>query len=146
MSRLQFRNVDADPRDPVASWPYEALVTAIERGALSDWRRIDAELRQHPWGRVASDLEAYLDYAERTGATALMERALVRARLRASEADAGAVASEVRELVKRSGLRQAEFAQRAATSPSRLSTYCTGKVTPSATLMRRFERVAAQDG
>lgn len=33
---LSFRNVDADPSDPVESWPYEGLVTAVERGGLAD--------------------------------------------------------------------------------------------------------------
>jgi hypothetical protein len=27
---LAFRNVRADPADPVESWPYEALTTALE--------------------------------------------------------------------------------------------------------------------
>ena len=49
---LNFRNVDADPADPPASWPFEAKVTAVERGTLSDYRRIkdacdhDEELRR----------------------------------------------------------------------------------------------------
>lgn len=142
MSKLAFRNIDAQPGDPVAEWPFEGLTTAIERGALSDWRRIAAELRRSPWGRTAADLEHYASYAEPTGALTLLERALERAREQAEADDASAVASHVRALVDDSGLSRAEFAERAATSASRLSTYCTGKVTPSATLVKRFERVA----
>lgn len=37
---LQFRNVDASPKDPVGTWPYEALVAAIERGLVPDWQPI----------------------------------------------------------------------------------------------------------
>ncbi len=142
MSRLRFRNVDADPSDSVASWPYEALVTAVERGGLSDWRRIVAEVRRDPWGSVARDLEAYLSYSEPHGAVRMMARALERARDAARDDERSEVAERVRKLVARSGLSRAEFARRGGTSQSRLSTYCSGSVTPSAALMVRFERVA----
>jgi hypothetical protein len=51
-------------------------------------------------------------------------------------------ASEVRVLVTRSGLSKPEFAERIGTSRSRLSTYMSGKVVPSATLMVRMQRLA----
>lgn len=143
MSRLQFRNVDAEPTDPVGTWPYEGLVAAIERGALSDWQRIAAELRAEPWGRIAASLDDYLGYADEDGVTALLGDALERARAAARDDATLAVASRVRELVASSGLTRGEFAARADTSASRLSTYCTGKVTPSAALMLRFEQVAS---
>lgn len=142
MLTLRFRNVDADPADPVETWPYEALVTAVERGGLSDWRRIVAEVRRDPWGSVARDLEAYLSYAEPHGAVRMMARALERARDAARDGERTEVAERVRTLVTRSGLSRAEFAQRSGTSQSRLSTYCSGSVTPSAALMVRFERIA----
>jgi transcriptional regulator with XRE-family HTH domain len=41
-----------------------------------------------------------------------------------------------------SRLSRAEFASRIGTSPSRLSTYVTGKVTPSAALLVRMRRTA----
>lgn len=37
---LRFRNLEADPSNPVDAWPYEGIAAAIERGELSDWRRI----------------------------------------------------------------------------------------------------------
>jgi hypothetical protein len=52
-----------------------------------------------------------------------------------------AAASEVGALVKASGLTRAEFASGIGTSPSRLSTYVTGKVTPSAALLVRMRDV-----
>ena len=64
MSELAFRNIDASPTDPVESWPYEGLVTAIERGSLSDWRRIAAAVRRAPWGPVARGLLEYATYGE----------------------------------------------------------------------------------
>lgn len=50
----------------------------------------------------------------------------------------------IRDLVARSGLSQQDFALRLGTSRPRLSTYMTGKVTPSASLMVRMRRIAAR--
>ena len=72
MTSLRFRNVDDSPSDDVRTWPYEGIVTAIER----------------------------------------------------------------------SGLTAAQFAEVAGTSASRLSTYATGRVTPSAAMLVRIERLA----
>jgi transcriptional regulator with XRE-family HTH domain len=71
-----------------------------------------------------------------------METVLSRARERAEASERAAVAAEIREAVRLSGLSRAEFASRIGTSASRLSTYASGKVTPSATLMLRIRRVA----
>lgn len=143
---LTFRNVDADPADPVESWPYEALVTAIERGGLDTWRRIAAAVRADPWGPVARSVEDYAGYAERSGAVVLLARAVSRARDAAARAEADEVAAEVRALVAASGLSRAAFAAAIGTSASRLSTYCTGRVVPSATLMVRMRRVSGGTG
>jgi transcriptional regulator with XRE-family HTH domain len=51
------------------------------------------------------------------------------------------VAAEVDRLVRESELSRAEFASRIGTSTSRLSTYVTGKVTPSAALLVGMRRV-----
>jgi DNA-binding transcriptional regulator YiaG len=140
---LQFRNVDADPSDPVESWPYEALVTAIERGGLLVWRRIATAVRADPWGPVARSIEDYAGYAEPSPALTLLLRAVARARDAAAREEAAQVCAEVRALVAASGLRRDEFARAIGTSTSRLSTYCTGRVTPSAALLVRMRRVAA---
>jgi transcriptional regulator with XRE-family HTH domain len=47
--------------------------------------------------------------------------------------------------VKRSGLSRAAFASRIGTSASRLSTYSSGKVIPSATLLLRIRRLADRE-
>lgn len=52
------------------------------------------------------------------------------------------MAEEVRRLVDVSGLSLTEFASRMGTSVSRLSTYRSGRVTPSAALMTRMRRVS----
>lgn len=56
------------------------------------------------------------------------------------------MARRVREAVARSGLTKAAFARRIGTSPSRLSTYLAGTVTPSAALAVRMERMADHAG
>ena len=74
------------------------------------------------------------------------ERVLVpiaEARARAAEDERREVAAEIRALLERSGLSRAAFAERIGTSVPRLSTYLSGKVTPSAALVVRMRRVAA---
>lgn len=143
---LRFRNVDAEPTDPVESWPYEALVTAIERGGVGDWARIDAAIAREPWGDVARQVEECLTYARPSGAGPLLSRSLERARRAAQEQERATVASEVTGLIAASGLPRTEFARRIGTSRSRLSTYAAGSVTPSAALMVRMRRLVERLG
>jgi hypothetical protein len=139
---VEFRNVDASPSDDVRTWPYEALVTVIDRGLVPDWQPIFAELRRSPWGRVARRVEHYLSYREPDGVGTLFALAIERARTDTDRADREEVASRLREAVARSGLTNAEFAERVGTSASRLSTYLSGKVTPSAAMLLRIEHAA----
>ncbi|MEN8235508.1 MAG: helix-turn-helix transcriptional regulator [Actinomycetota bacterium] len=139
---VEFRNVDASPEDDVRTWPYEALVTVIDRGLVGDWRPILAELRRSPWGRVARRVEQYLSYREPDGVSTLFALAIERARVDADQADRAEVVARVREAVSRSALTNAEFARLVGTSASRLSTYLSGKVTPSAAMLVRIERAA----
>jgi DNA-binding transcriptional regulator YiaG len=139
---LAFRNLTITPDAPVSEWPTEAVRTALERGDLADWHRIVVEIRADPWGKTARQVEEVLGYSRPYGIAEAMEAVLSRARKRAEANERAAVAAEIREAVKHSGLSQAEFASRIGTSASRLSTYAAGKVTPSATLMLRVRRVA----
>lgn len=140
---LGFRNVDAAPDDDVSTWPYEALVTAIDRGLVPDWRPIFTEIRRSPWGQTARRVERYLVYREPDGVGTLFRLAIERARDDRERAEREEVARRVRAAVDRSGLPAGEFARLVGTSPSRLSTYVTGRVTPSAALMLRIESQAA---
>lgn len=139
---VEFRNVDASPEDDVRTWPYEALITVIDRGLVEDWQPIFAEVRRSPWGRVARRVEHYLSYREHDGGSVLFSLAIERARDDIEQADRAEVAFRVREAVSRSTLTNREFAQLVGTSASRLSTYLTGKVTPSAAMLLRIERAA----
>ena len=78
------------------------------------------------------------------GTAELLEGVVGRARKLAADSEREDVAAEVRELVGRSRLSTQDFAERMGTSRSRLSTYMSGKVVPSAALMVRMRRVALQ--
>ena len=139
---LAFRNLTITPDAPVAEWPTEAVQAALERGDLRHWRRIGAELRRDPWGRTARQVEEVLSHSRPYGTAELVEGLLEQARRSAAAREREAVAAEVRDAVARSGLSKADFAARIGTSPSRLSTYLNGKVTPSAALMVRMRELA----
>ncbi|MXV85896.1 MAG: helix-turn-helix transcriptional regulator [Acidimicrobiales bacterium] len=142
MSRLRFRNVDAEVSDHVAAWPYEALVAAIDRGLVPDWQPVFAEIRRMPWGLVARRVERYLAYRDPDGVGTLFALAIEHARTEAERAERAHVAARVRAAVERAGTTKAEFAASVGTSASRLSTYLNGKVTPSAATLVRIERTA----
>jgi DNA-binding transcriptional regulator YiaG len=90
---------------------------------------------------VARRIEEVLTYNWPYGVAPLMERVIVRAREETETAERKAVAAEVDQLVRASGLSRVEFASRIGTSASRLSTYVTGKVTPSAAMLVRMRRL-----
>ncbi len=144
MSGLSFRNVDAHPSDDVRTWPYEALVTAIDRGLVPDWQPIFAEIQRSPWGTVARRVERYLSYRNPDGTSTLFALAIRRARTETERDDRAKVAARVRAALASAGTTQADFATSVGTSPSRLSTYLNGKVTPSAAMLIRIERTAAK--
>lgn len=139
---VEFRNVEASPDDDVRTWPYEGLVTVIDRGLVDDWQPVFAEVRRSPWGTVARRVEQYLAYRDPDGVSALFSAAIERAREDAEQADRVEVAARVRQAVDRTGLTHREFAHLVGTSASRLSTYVSGKVMPSAAMLLRIERAA----
>lgn len=139
---LKFRNVAASPNDPVESWPFEGILAAVERGTLPDWRRLLKAIQSDPWGPVAQQTLEAIRLSRPYGTAELLEAAVGRARELAVESERRQVATEVSGLVECSGLSQRDFAERIGTSGSRLSTYMSGKVVPSAALMVRMRRVA----
>jgi DNA-binding transcriptional regulator YiaG len=139
---LKFRNVTASPDDPVETWPFEGILAAVERGTLPDWRRLTMAIEADPWGQVARQVLEAVRLSRPYGTTELMEAVVIRAREMAADSERAEVAAEVRILVGESGLSQQDFADRIGTSRPRLSTYLSGKVVPSATLMVRMRGVA----
>ena len=142
MTALAFRNVDVSPDDPVAEWPLEAVQTALERGGLSQWQRLASAIRAQPWGPVARGVEEVLSYSRPYGVALAMERTISLARKEAEAEERKSVAAEVDRLVRESGLSRSQFASQIGTSASRLSTYATGRVMPSAALLVRMRWAA----
>lgn len=138
---LSFRNLNITPDAPLESWPAEAIQTALERGDLDDWQRIAAAIKRDPWGHTARQVEEVLTHSRPYGSADAMELVIARARARTERSERDEIATEVRRAIERSGLSRTDFAQRIGTSASRLSTYATGKVVPSATLMLRMRRL-----
>ncbi len=144
MSTLKFRNITASVDDPVDTWPFEGILTAVERGTLPDWRRLAAAIRADPWGPVAQQVLEAVELSRPYGTAELLTTIVERARQHAAAAERDQVADDIRGFVARSGLTQQDFALRIGTSRSRLSTYMSGKVMPAASLMIRMRRVATQ--
>jgi DNA-binding transcriptional regulator YiaG len=144
MSALRFRNITASVDDPVETWPFEGILAAVERGTLPDWRRLAAAIRADPWGPVAQQVLEAIELSRPYGTSELLSAVIDRARQDAADAEREEVAGEIRALIARSGLSQQDFALRLGTSRTRLSTYMSGKVTPSAALMVRMRHAAAQ--
>ena len=140
MSSVAFRNVVATPSDPVDTWPFEALVETLERGLVPDWQPVLADIRRHPWGRVARRVGRWAAMLEGDPAARLFTLAIERARQRREADERDEVAHEIRDAIAGSGMTAAEFAASVGTSASRLSTYATGRVVPSATMLVRIRR------
>lgn len=135
---LEFRNLQVSPDSPAGDWPTEAVQTALERGDFTHWQRLAAQIARRPWGRTARQVEETLSHSRPFGVAELMEAVISRARSRAEVHERSVVAAEVRGCLEGSGLSRAAFASSIGTSTSRLSTYVTGKVVPSAALMVRM--------
>ncbi len=138
---VAFRNVDVDLAAPIDTWPYEALVTLIERGTIRDWAVLTAEIRRQPWGEVARQVEEYLQHQSPWGVGPLLSRAIATAREEQEWAERAEVARRITAAIDSSGLSQGQFARRIGTSASRLSTYRSGAVVPAATLLVRIDRL-----
>ncbi len=138
---VSFRNVDVRPDAPVDAWPYEALVTVLERGLVGDWQPVFRALRAEPWGPVARRVERYLADTDDPALRALFGMLLECARAEQERSEREEVAVRVRRAIEASGSTLTEFASRAGTSRSRLSTYAAGRVTPSASMLLRIERL-----
>jgi DNA-binding transcriptional regulator YiaG len=111
---------------------------------LPDWRRLAAAIRADPWGPTAQQVLEAVEISRPYGTSELLTAVIEHARRETADAERNEVAGEIRDLVMRSGLSRQDFALRLGTSRPRLSTYMSGKVTPSASLLLRMRRVAAQ--
>ena len=134
---LSFRNLTVAPEDPVSDWGVEGILAAIDRGGLDDWAKVAAAVEAAPLGPVAGQLEEALEIAESVGAAALRGRVLDDARSTAEERSV----RRLQELAREADLSQQGLAERIGTSRSRLSSYLSGAVAPSAVVVERLEAV-----
>lgn len=139
---LLIADIDTSRRAPMPVTP-EEIRLIVERGGADLWRRILANVAERPWGPDATHLAALARDAGLEAAATAVERCAEVFRKRIDESDRLAIAREVRRLVAVSGCSQREFAKHIGTSAPRLSTYGTGGVTPSATMMLRITRVSS---
>lgn len=139
-----FRNIDVPSDAAPEDWPYEAIAAVIERGLIQDWVHLTREMRREPWGPLARKVEDYIAAEQPQGVGSLLLRALASAREAARADERASVAAEVARLIEDSALSTGEFAERIGTSRTRLSTYRTGKVVPSAAMLERMRRVSAR--
>jgi len=137
-----FRNVDFNPSDPVDRWPAEAIETLIDRGLLSDWRRLADAIRCNPWGPAARTVEAVAAWGEHYGVDALMSSVIRRAREDVTLAGRAEYAAQIRSWRVQAGMTLRQFALQAGTSASRLSDYENAKVAPTTDVLGRLRHVA----
>lgn len=120
----------------------EDLLEVFRSGDVVQWRRLVAASLAEPWaGRTDAHL-SLLDPEVRPGEFAGVRALADMARRMAEEDERRAVADHIRTTIAGTGLTQREFATLVGTSPSRLSTYVTGNVTPSAAMLLRINRMA----
>ena len=137
-SALKFRNITASPEDPVETWPFEGVLAAVERGTVPNWRRLTQAIKADPWGPVAAQVLEAVRLSRPYGTTELLEGATARRgnwppirsapkwppRCGKPEPNAP-IAARIRRANR-------------GTSRTRLSTYMSGRVIPSAALMVRM--------
>ena len=140
---VRFRNLDFDQLTPMDRWPAEAIETLIDRGSLSDWRRLAQTIRRNPWGPAARTTETIISWEEHYGVNALMSAVIRRARERVTLQGRTEYAAEIRSWRQQTGMTLRQFARAAGTSASRLSDYENAKVAPTTDVLARLRHVAS---
>lgn len=133
--------VDPDEFLPVITTQAQ-LLGVVDGGSVLEWRHHLSMIVASPWSPYARHLVELAAGVERPEVAAVVERFTELCRDRNKEHEREQVAEEVRRLISASGISQREFAKWVGTSPSRLSTYVSGSVTPSASLMLRMARTS----
>jgi DNA-binding transcriptional regulator YiaG len=139
---VRFRNLDFDTTAPMDLWPAEAIETAIDRGSLSDWRRLAEVIRRNPWGPAARAAENVAAWGEHYGIDALMSNVIRHAREDVARRGRAEYAAQIRAWRAQTGMTLRQFALAAGTSASRLSDYENAKVAPTTDVLGRLNHVA----
>jgi DNA-binding transcriptional regulator YiaG len=139
---VRFRNLDFDTTLPMDQWPAEAIETVIDRGTLSDWRRLAQAIRHNPWGPAARTAETVTSWGEHYGVDALISRIIHKARAEVTRRGRAEYAAQIRSWRTACGMTLREFARAAGTSAPRLSDYEKAKVAPTTDVLGRLRHVA----
>jgi|GEM_PF-468041 len=138
---LLLEGVDPDLFLPVIRTQAE-LLGVVDGGSVLEWRHHLAMIAASPWSPYSRHLAELATEASRPGVALVVDHFTQVCREQNKEREREQVAEEVRRVVSSSGVTQRQFAQWVGTSPSRLSTYLSGTVTPSASLMLRMTRTS----
>lgn len=139
---MRFRNLELDATLPLDQWPAEAVETLIDRGTLSDWRKLADAIRRNPWGHVARTAETVTTWGEHYGVDALISNVIRHAREDISVRGRAEYAAIICSWRNQTGMTLREFARAAGTSASRLSDYEHAKVAPTTDVLARLSYVA----
>lgn len=140
---MHFRNLDFDSTAPMDLWPAEAIETVIDRGSLSDWRRLADAIRRSPWGPAARTTETVISWNEHYGVDELMSDVIRHARENLTLQGRTEYAARIRAWRTETGMTLRQFARAAGTSAPRLSDYENAKVAPTTDVLGRLSHVAA---
>jgi DNA-binding transcriptional regulator YiaG len=141
---MRFRNLDFDTTAPMDQWPAEAIETVIDRGVLSDWRKLAQAIRGNPWGPAARTAETVTSWGGHYGVDALISRIIRKAREEVTQRGRADYAAQIRSWRTASGMTLSEFARAAGTSAPRLSDYEKAKVAPTTDVLGRLRYVAGR--
>lgn len=139
---LVFEDIDPEraTAEPITS--VAQLHALLDRGSVIEWRRQLGAIAASPWGPYADQLLEIGRASDRPSALAAIASSIEQCQEWCRDRERDQVAREIRHLVAVSGSSQREFASRIGTSPSRLSTYVRGTVTPSAAMLLRIQRAS----
>lgn len=135
---LAFRNIDVTPNDPVEAWGFEGMLAALDRGYLQHWARIADAVHANPDLRAV--FEEAADAAESTSAVEYVRLLLAMKGRSPSEIAHDRLVTAFRK----TRMTQQQVAERLGTSRPRLSTYLSGKVTPSMDVLVALESLAEE--
>ncbi len=138
---VSFRNVDVDDTAPLDTWPSEAIEILIDRGNLSDWRRLVHALAEDPWGPLARIVEEIIALDCHYGVDRILAETLERERERRTLIGRRRYAEHLRALRRSARMSMRELAAAAGTSAARISDYENARVAPTTDVLARLEEV-----
>ena len=139
---LVFEDIDPERAAAQPITTVAQLHDLLDRGSVVAWRHQLGAIAASPWGPYADQLLEIGRASDRPSALAAIASSIEQCQEWCRDRERDQVAREIRHLVAVSGSSQREFASRIGTSPSRLSTYVRGTVTPSAAMLLRIQRAS----